>query len=185
MSRFGALGAPLSMLLLVLSPSDSFVSSPPTFFWRPRATTAALPAPRAVTTSAASPRAVNADPLVDPTRGRGVPDLEGDADEVFSVVDTNGDGEISRDELRGHLLSCGYTEVAVGAIFRTLDTNSDDAISRAEFAAAFLKVAMTCPIRNPSLDHKDVTAASSRAHLPQVLAAARRAGPRSVQQQVR
>ena len=49
-------------------------------------------------------------------------------------------GEISLDELRAHLLTCGATEAAIEAVFGALDTNADEAVSRAEFSAAFLKV---------------------------------------------
>ena len=83
-----------------------------------------------------------ANPNIDPTRAGGVVDLEADANEVYNVIDIDGDGEITRDELSAHLLSCGYTPAAVDAVFGALDTNADAAISRVEFATAFIKVVM-------------------------------------------
>lgn len=44
-------------------------------------------------------------------------DVVKDADAVFFVIDENGDGTISRDELMAHMTRCGYSEQAVNTIF--------------------------------------------------------------------
>lgn len=66
-------------------------------------------------------------------------DVEADADAVFAVIDVNGDGEISRAELVGHLTGAGYTEAAVNMIFDKLDVNQDEAISQEELRKGFLQ----------------------------------------------
>jgi len=65
--------------------------------------------------------------------------IEADANAVFSIIDVNGDGGISRDELMAHLTKAGYNEKAVEVLFEKLDTNKDDEISREELQAGFLK----------------------------------------------
>ena len=56
--------------------------------------------------------------------------------EIFSAIDVNGDGSISSDELRQHLLACGYMEEAVAPIFGVFDVDASGDISRAEFERA-------------------------------------------------
>ena len=61
-----------------------------------------------------------------------------DADAVFSVIDTDGNGSISADELTTHLVSCGYKSEAVAKIFATLDTDGDGELSREELRAGMV-----------------------------------------------
>jgi Ca2+-binding EF-hand superfamily protein len=65
--------------------------------------------------------------------------IEADANAVFAIIDVNGDGGISREELMSHLTKAGYNEKAVGVLFDKLDTNKDDEISKEELTAGFLK----------------------------------------------
>ena len=65
-----------------------------------------------------------------------LPDLVADAEEVFVAIDRNGDGVISRDELRTHLLACGYTEAAVAALYGTFDVDANGEVSQSEFQLA-------------------------------------------------
>ena len=66
-------------------------------------------------------------------------DVEADADAVFSVIDVDGDGSITRTELVLHLHKAGYSEDACNMLFEKLDTNQDEEISREELRAGFLK----------------------------------------------
>ena len=65
--------------------------------------------------------------------------LHADADALFARLDVDGDNEISLDELRAHLQTRGYADVAVDKIFARLDLNLDGALSRDELRAAFLR----------------------------------------------
>ena len=51
---------------------------------------------------------------------------------MFSSIDSNGDGEISKPELIAHLAQRGYDGSAASTIFATLDVNGDGAISQDE-----------------------------------------------------
>jgi hypothetical protein len=64
--------------------------------------------------------------------------IHADADAVFNVIDSDGDGSVSREELTNHLVSAGYTESAVNAIFSKLDSNADGVLSRDELRAGFV-----------------------------------------------
>lgn len=64
--------------------------------------------------------------------------IAADADAVFNVIDVDGDGSVSREELTKHLVGAGYTESAVGAIFSKLDSNADGVLSREELRAGFM-----------------------------------------------
>lgn len=60
------------------------------------------------------------------------------ADELFSLIDTNGDGEISLAELRAHLGGRGYASATVDTIFSLLDVAPKDGIiSRDELRRCF------------------------------------------------
>lgn len=60
------------------------------------------------------------------------------ADELFSLIDTNGDGEISLAELRAHLGDRGYASTTVDTIFSLLDVAPKDGIiSRDELRRCF------------------------------------------------
>ena len=64
-------------------------------------------------------------------------DVEAEANEVFDVIDENGDGFISKNELAQHLTGTGYSMRAIDGMFGSIDTNDDGKISRAEMQAAY------------------------------------------------
>lgn len=61
------------------------------------------------------------------------------ADELFDVIDANGDGAISNRELRGHLQGTGYSLTTIDAIFKALDINNDNEVSREELRVGFAR----------------------------------------------
>jgi len=63
--------------------------------------------------------------------------LDEDADNVFSVIDVDGNGEIDRDELVTHLTGAGYKAEAVEKIFEKLDVDASGSLSREELRAGF------------------------------------------------
>ena len=71
-----------------------------------------------------------------------VEQVHADADAMFEQIDINGDGEISTDELRGHLLSLQYSEVAADAVFSNLDIDGNGSLDREELRSGFLKYSM-------------------------------------------
>jgi Ca2+-binding EF-hand superfamily protein len=64
-----------------------------------------------------------------------------DADTIFSVIDKNGDGSISQEEMTNHMTKAGYAKAAVENIFKKLDFNSDGGISKQEFRSGLVKFA--------------------------------------------
>lgn len=56
-----------------------------------------------------------------------------DADVIFSIIDVDGSGSISYDEMIDHLGKAGYTNDVIDKIFNKLDVNNDGMISRTEF----------------------------------------------------
>lgn len=64
--------------------------------------------------------------------------LHDDADAVFNVIDVDGNGSISEEELVTHLVSAGYKAEAVAKIFEKLDTDKSGELSRDELRAGFL-----------------------------------------------
>mmetsp|Transcript_10705 Transcript_10705/g.15764 ORF Transcript_10705/g.15764 Transcript_10705/m.15764 type:complete len:228 (-) Transcript_10705:68-751(-) len=60
-------------------------------------------------------------------------DIGRDAEMVFSVVDVDGNGFISHQELTNHLTKAGYTSEVIDKIFAKLDVNKDDEVSCEEF----------------------------------------------------
>merc|ERR1719237_866259 len=64
------------------------------------------------------------------------------ADQVFDVVDLDGNGVVDFDEMRQYLRTRGYTDTAVNAVFRGMDANSDGELSRTEFEDGFTKYAL-------------------------------------------
>ena len=65
--------------------------------------------------------------------------LERDAKAVFSMLDENSDGEITKAELQTRLLSYGYTEDRIETVFGKIDTNGDDVLSQEEFGDAYVQ----------------------------------------------
>ena len=70
-----------------------------------------------------------------------VAQIHAQADEIFEEVDVNGDGAISTDELRGWLLTHGYTESAATEVFRSLDTDGNGELSQEEMRDGFFRYA--------------------------------------------
>ena len=62
-------------------------------------------------------------------------EIHAEADAIFSIIDINGDGAISKEELTSHLCAAGYAEEAVANIFNKLDTNKDGELSPDEVLA--------------------------------------------------
>eukprot|EP00622_Pseudochattonella_farcimen_P008015 FR744159.1.p1 GENE.FR744159.1~~FR744159.1.p1 ORF type:complete len:167 (+),score=5.80 FR744159.1:37-537(+) len=61
------------------------------------------------------------------------------SDEIFDLIDSNGDGAISLEELRAHLNSLGYQPETIDSLFVELDHNSDGSISRQEMRLSFMR----------------------------------------------
>jgi hypothetical protein len=55
---------------------------------------------------------------------------------LFSNLDTNGDGQISKSEFEGTLGSVGVDTSSADALFSKLDTNGDGSVSQSELASA-------------------------------------------------
>jgi len=66
--------------------------------------------------------------------------IHDEADKVFTLIDLDGDGEISRGELEAHLSVAGFEDAAVANLWLTLDVAPQDGVlSRAEFREAFVR----------------------------------------------
>jgi len=65
--------------------------------------------------------------------------LEKDGEIVFSMLDEDGSGSITRAEMSARLLACGYTEERVEKVFGKIDSNGDGEISTEEWKAAYIK----------------------------------------------
>ena len=67
-------------------------------------------------------------------------EIHTDADALFAAIDTDGSGEISKDELRNHLKEfSSYSFKAIGKIFKMLDGDGDNSITQSEMRDAFVK----------------------------------------------
>lgn len=62
-----------------------------------------------------------------------------DADTLFNVVDRNGDGAISKEELGAHLLLARYTEESIESLFDLIDVDRDGEVTRSELREAFVR----------------------------------------------
>jgi Ca2+-binding EF-hand superfamily protein len=62
-----------------------------------------------------------------------------DADTIFSVIDIDGDGTITLEELSNHMTKSGYANNVVEKIFSKFDINKDGGVSRDEFRAGLLQ----------------------------------------------
>jgi len=61
-----------------------------------------------------------------------------EVDSIFDCVDKNGDGEITQEELKAHLVDeMGYTKEYTEYLFESIDTDSNGSISREELRFAF------------------------------------------------
>ena len=65
--------------------------------------------------------------------------IAAEADAVFAVIDENGDGVITREELGRHMAGQFYTPDAMGRLFDSLDSNADGVISRQELREGFAR----------------------------------------------
>ena len=54
------------------------------------------------------------------------------ADMLFDVLDRNGDGEVSKEELAAHMLLARYEEDSVDALFDLIDADGNGMMSRNE-----------------------------------------------------
>lgn len=61
------------------------------------------------------------------------------ADALFSVVDRDGDGMVSKEELAAHLLAARYSEENIEELFGMIDANSDGSISNTELREVFVR----------------------------------------------
>lgn len=69
-----------------------------------------------------------------------VEEIHEDADTLFSSIDADGSGEISKEELREHLKTfTKYSYKAISKIFKLLDVNKDGDIEQKELRDAFVK----------------------------------------------
>ena len=61
-----------------------------------------------------------------------------EVDSIFDCVDKNGDGEITLEELKEHLVGeMGYTKEYTEYLYESIDTDSNGSISREELRFAF------------------------------------------------
>jgi hypothetical protein len=88
----------------------------------------------------------NAYPYSSVKRAASSPDIEvdiervhKDADTIFSVIDIDGDGTITLEELSNHMSKSGYADDVVEKIFSKFDINKDGGVSRDEFRAGLLQ----------------------------------------------
>ena len=123
-------------LWVLLAPSAAFLGAPTTALWsrRPKPLS---PGHARVTSPQELPARFAA--AASAEGGDEVAAIHADADAIFSVVDMNGDDVITFDELTAHLLDCGYSEDAVGAIFAALDEDLSGTLSRDELRAGLVR----------------------------------------------
>jgi len=69
---------------------------------------------------------------------RSVAEIHADADMVFAVIDVDGDGTVTLDEITEHLIKSGYKPEAISKIFEKLDTDQSGSISQEELRAGFV-----------------------------------------------
>jgi Ca2+-binding EF-hand superfamily protein len=85
-----------------------------------------------------------------------------DADVIFSIIDVDGSGSVSRQEMTDHLTTAGYAEGVIHKIFGMLDVNKDGAISREEFQRG---LALSTHLRSaPGLGNDNAQFAQFRYH---------------------
>ena len=66
--------------------------------------------------------------------------LAAEAAAVVSAIDTDGDGCISADELRAHMMQRGWPQEKTDALFKSLDEDGDGKLSAAELAAGLQRL---------------------------------------------
>ncbi|VEU35486.1 unnamed protein product [Pseudo-nitzschia multistriata] len=93
--------------------------------------------------------------------GNGI-DIMDEVDSIFKSIDTNGDGVISPEELRTHLVDkMGYTTDYTTYLFDSIDTDSDGSITLDEMKFAFynfeaLSMYMTLGMGGADVTKRDV-----------------------------
>lgn len=65
--------------------------------------------------------------------------IYGDADAIFAVLDVDGDGSVSNEELESHLSAAGYAAEAIAKVFAVLDADKNGSISRDELRAGLVR----------------------------------------------
>tara|TARA_B110001452_G_scaffold207985_1_gene178215 strand:- start:335 stop:1051 length:717 start_codon:yes stop_codon:yes gene_type:complete len=65
--------------------------------------------------------------------------LHAKADALFAMIDTDGDGSISSEELGKHMAANGYDEVLIGKVFTGIDFDASGEIAKEELRDAFVK----------------------------------------------
>jgi len=81
------------------------------------------------------------------TDGADVESIHRDADVAFSLIDIDGNANVSLEEITAHLTVSGYTEKVIQQIFAKMDTNKDNQISKEEFrnGMVLIKALQTAP----------------------------------------
>mmetsp|Transcript_28353 Transcript_28353/g.66571 ORF Transcript_28353/g.66571 Transcript_28353/m.66571 type:complete len:311 (+) Transcript_28353:44-976(+) len=88
--------------------------------------------------SASTPASANTDSNTNTNTNSNSIDILDEVDSIFDSIDTNGDGVISPDELRSHLVDrMGYSEDYTSYLFDSIDTDSNGSISKDELLFAF------------------------------------------------
>lgn len=68
-----------------------------------------------------------------------VESINQDADAIFVLIDKNGDGKVTLEELIEHMTKSGYGEDVVKKVFNKFDINSDGGISKEEFRTGLVQ----------------------------------------------
>mmetsp|Transcript_15769 Transcript_15769/g.32591 ORF Transcript_15769/g.32591 Transcript_15769/m.32591 type:complete len:282 (-) Transcript_15769:119-964(-) len=85
-----------------------------------------------------------------------------EVDSIFDCVDKNGDGEITLEELKEHLVDeMGYTKEYTEYLYESIDTDSNGSISREELRFAFYNFEALSMYMTFGLGGADVTKRSS------------------------
>eukprot|EP00548_Thalassiothrix_antarctica_P002710 CAMPEP_0194131774 /NCGR_PEP_ID=MMETSP0152-20130528/2455_1 /TAXON_ID=1049557 /ORGANISM="Thalassiothrix antarctica, Strain L6-D1" /LENGTH=232 /DNA_ID=CAMNT_0038826649 /DNA_START=48 /DNA_END=746 /DNA_ORIENTATION=+ len=74
------------------------------------------------------------------TDGEDVESIYRDADVIFSLIDVDGNANVSLEEITDHLSVAGYTEKVIKQIFAKMDSNKDNQISKDEFRTGMVLV---------------------------------------------
>jgi hypothetical protein len=96
-----------------------------------------------------------------------VDQLRRDADVIFSIIDADSIGSISREEMTFHLSQTGYTKEVILKIFNKMDSNQDNEISQQEFCFARCSYPSWCTLLMRDPVSKD-TAANVKATKPKL-----------------
>jgi Ca2+-binding EF-hand superfamily protein len=93
-------------------------------------------------------------------------DILDEVSEIFHTIDTNGDGVITKDELRSHLVEkMGYTAEYADYLFVSIDTDSSDDITKDEMKFAFYNFEALSMYMTFSMGGADITNSRAFQHL--------------------